>query len=144
MKYKLLVIMATLTFTHIGFAQVMYRCGNTFSQTQCAPDAKVIAAAGVAQPIKQSPADPERVEKMKEECRHWIIAAPSWKDKDSVKIGTFTVAKLEYKSVEGVNRLVRPYIAEVNAKNSYGGYVGETPHVCYANADDTKFIAYFP
>lgn len=139
-------LVATITLLLAGAcsAQSMYRCGNTFSQNPCGPDAKEVAIKGVPQPVVQTPADPEKAEKIKAACLRWVTEVPFWKDRDSIKFSKFTVAALTQETLNGVTQTVRPYIVMVNAKNSYGGYIGEVPYVCYADPSDNKIVGHFP
>lgn len=136
---------AALLFAGTCSAQTMYRCGNTFSQNPCGPDAKEIAISGVPQPsaasrIVQTPVDPEKAERMKAECLVWIRTQMPWKDRDSVKFGSVTVGLLGMRMIDDTDTLVRRYYTRVNAKNSFGAYIGEQEGICYAAADDSKII----
>lgn len=141
---------AALLFAGTCSAQTMYRCGNTFSQNPCGPDAKEIAISGVPQPsaasrIVQTPVDPDKAERMKAECLVWIKERIAWKDRDSLKIGTTEAGLLRYSPLLGVEQVIREYTTPVNAKNSFGAYIGEKLVVCQANADDTRIVnAYVP
>ena len=114
-------------------AQHLYRCGSTFSQTPCGPDAKQVSAA-VPQP--SGPVDPEVRVKIEDDCRRWIVGVPQWKDRESVRIGTIYRGANQPRD----GRVLRAYHVSVNAKNSYGGYQGERPFVCYADEASAKVL----
>lgn len=70
---------------------------------------------------------------------HWR-SEPDWKDPDSVRITNirrsgFTTIKLHDASIIAV-----AYIADVNAKNSYGGYTGRKPAICYLDQSETRVL----
>lgn len=120
-------------------AQTLYRCANTFSQTPCGTeDQTTFKARGSDPGAVQSHAD--RVSSMKAACETWIRTVPAWKDRGSVIISEITRGESTVTKVDGVSAIVIPYYAKVNAKNSYGGYVGETVYICHANAQESRII----
>jgi hypothetical protein len=122
-------------------AQQMYRCGSTFSQQPCGPEATVIKNHGVLQPsIPQGPGEAEKVARMKNLCREMLIRVPSWKDRDSLKIGEIYRGKADVRTIDGAPQIVRLYITTINGKNSYGAYTGDKAAVCYANEHETKVL----
>ncbi len=124
-----------------AFGQPMYRCGSTFSQQPCGPDATEIKGHGGPQPsMPQGPGEPEKVARMKALCREMLIQAPSWKDRDSLKIGEIRRGKADVKTIDGAPQVVRLYLTTVNGKNSYGAYTGDKPAVCYANEHETRVL----
>jgi hypothetical protein len=123
------------------FAQQMYRCGSTFSQQPCGPDATVIKNQGMLQPsIPQGPGEAEKVTRMKALCREMLIRAPSWKDRDSLKVSEIYRGKADVRTIDGMPQVVRLYVTTVNGKNSYGAYTGDKPAVCDVNEHETKVL----
>lgn len=92
------------------------------------------------QPLPTKTADPEQTSRMQEYCRIWIKHAREWKDRDSLKISDPKRGNAEYKWLREKLIIAWPYYARVNAKNSYGGYVGEQLITCYANKDETSIL----
>lgn len=117
-----------------SFGQSVYKCGSTFSQTPCAADAKLIAGRA---PEPRRSASPELVEQNKASCRQAVLGL--LKDPESARAGevmrTGLVQRLPNPStgavVEGPT-----YIVLVNAKNGFGGYVGEKTFACMFSADE--------
>ena len=111
-----------------AYAQKLYRCGNTFSQVPCGQDAQEVRAAGVPQPVPTTALEelpPERHAEVQAMCERGIRMRPAWKDPDSVKITAIRRAKrTEVVTLGGKRREIAPWYAAVNAKNSFGGYVG--------------------
>lgn len=133
MKYRFVVLALAVAAGSAG-AQQMYRCGNTFSQQPCGPGAAAIPSGGVAQP--SAPPAAEAISAIETDCRTWITRVPAWKDPESVRIGPITRAEL----VTRDGRMLRAYRVMVNGKNSYGGYAGERPFVCYADETAAKVV----
>lgn len=132
--------------THAA-AQTMYRCGNTYSQSPCGADASELKAAGVPQPIATSalePLSPDRHEQVKATCEHGIRTRPSWKDRETLKIGEIRRGKRsEVVTLNGKRQSIVPWYAIVNARNSYGAYIGERIVDCYFDSkEDTLLDVY--
>ena len=176
-------------------AQTMYRCGNSYSDKPCGPEAKMLnepknkpapiqapvpspslyvpksaytekiereiaenrrssqerlrrleemfaeqKAFRDANPLPNEIASPKKVAKLKQLCEKWLREVPTWKDRDSVKIRAIERDRSTYESVNDNYQIVWQYRAILNAKNSYGGYVGEKPAYCFANKDETLVI----
>ncbi len=130
----------------------MALAGQAWAVNKCTlPDGKVVyqetacEADATSKPIKiladSTPTDHgDRVQKMKEQCEDMLRKAPAWIDRGSVMFtgffrGSVTTMKIGDQSVAVVE-----YLTKVNAKNSYGGYVGEKPAICYANMGETKIL----
>jgi hypothetical protein len=135
--YTIVLLLAPL----IASGQTMYKCGSTFSQTPCGPDAQAIATQGVIQP--SGPADPIKVAAMKASCISFIKTVPRWKDPSSVVVEGPFRGEAKTRTVAGRSALVREYLASANAKNSYGAMQGAKPYVCYANADETAILSLY-
>lgn len=130
-----LIALAFVLATGTAGAQQFYRCGSTFSQQPCGPDAKVVPSAGVAQPA--APVTPEKRAAIEADCRTWITRVPAWKDRDSLKIGP--ISRGDTQTRDG--RVVRAYYSLVNGKNAMGGYAGERPFVCLADEAAAQVVA---
>lgn len=125
-------------------AQTMYRCGNNFSQTPCGDGAREVRAAGVAQPVVAPPLAPiDRVREtdLAARCLHAIRTIPSWKDRESLKISRPERAAAGVaRDIDGRRIAVVPWYAQVNAKNSYGGYTGDKMANCYYDSTESKIV----
>jgi hypothetical protein len=139
------VLLATLAGG--ASAQTLYRCGNTFSQTPCGEGAREVRAAGVAQPVVApplAPIDVKRETDLAAQCLYAIRSIPAWKDRESLKISrperaTAGVAR----DVNGRRIAVVPWYAQVNAKNSYGGYTGDKMANCYFDSTESRIVDMF-
>jgi hypothetical protein len=152
-------LLALLIAAGAAGAQTMYRCGSTYSQAPCGPDAQQIgarpkaapnpapvsAAAGPKKVLDTIPEDPVKAEAMRAQCREWITRVPAWKDRDSVKVGEIKRAGLAMREVAGREQRVRAYATVVNAKNGFGGYGGERLAICWTDdAETTMLDLYLP
>jgi hypothetical protein len=125
-------------------AQTLYRCGNTFSQTPCGDGAREVRAAGVAQPVVAPPLGPidgVRETDLAARCVHAIRSIPSWKDRESLKVSRPERAAAGVaRDVNGRRIAVVPWYAQVNAKNSYGGYTGDKMANCYFDSTESRIV----
>lgn len=138
------VIAAMCALPATALSQQMYRCGNTFSQQPCGPEATTIKSHGVLQPsVATGPENAEKVARMKDLCREMLIRVPDWKDRDSLKIGEIYRGQAEVRTINGSAQVVRLYVTRINGKNSYGAYTGEKGAACYANEHETKVLDIF-
>lgn len=81
-----------------------------------------------------------RVKKMLAQCEAFIRNVPGWKDKYSLQIDSLQRGQFTTLVRDGKTIAVVAYTASVNGKNSYGGYVGAKPAVCYVDAGETRVI----
>lgn len=125
-------------------AQTMYKCGTTFSQTPCAPDAKEVRAAGVPQPVVAPPlpaATPQREAELAVKCHLALRDIPAWKDRESLRIEPPSRGReAVVRDINGVRRPVIPYYTTINARNSYGGYTGEKAAACYFDMAEERIV----
>lgn len=143
MKTTLCAIIAMLTTC--AFAQsAMYRCGNTYSETSCGADAKVLQAPKVKLlPVKATPlvdhpphesviagnialCEKEARAKMKDPAAALITPA---------RRGGLTLQYDHGRTYPGVD-----YLLNINGKNSYGGYTGEKLWNCVFNENETVLV----
>lgn len=168
-----------LIFLQPAFAQTLYKCGNTFSQTPCATDAKKIEvkpAAGIdcsdyknmfsdacrskaapqsANDVSEArakvqrqidampptvPPSSEVIEANKKRCLARITAM--LKDPESARVGEVTRAPgpaPDYETVKGWFPSIA-YVVNVNAKNSYGGYIGSKLWLCSFDLSEKELL----
>lgn len=123
-------------------AQGVYRCGNTFSETPCGPDAKVLIAPPAAPAKLERPADippsAEKIEANKAVCEKKTREA--MKDPESTKIKSVSRGGTALQRLAGRVFYGISYNMNVNAKNSYGGYTGEKLYNCVFSLDETTFL----
>lgn len=71
----------------------------------------------------------------------YIRNAQVWKDRASLQIDPPVRGQFTTIVKDGKTQAVVQYLTTVNAKNSYGGYVGAKPAVCYVNAAETRVLS---
>ena len=104
----------------------------------CAGAAKSEAVRTYAGPGAQQ--QDARAQKAVTLCESAWRAVPNWKDPESVRISNvrrtgFTTINLHDTSIMAVR-----YVADVNAKNSFGGYVGSKTAMCYLDQSETRVL----
>lgn len=126
--------------------------GQAWAVNKCTlPDGKVVyqeaacEADAISKPIKiladsTATQHSDRVEKMKVQCEQMLRNVPAWKDKGSLVFSGFFRGKVTTMKIGDQSVAVVEYWTNVNAKNSYGGYVGEKPAICYANMGETQIL----
>lgn len=141
-----------MKFAPIAAALLAVLCTQTWAVNKCTgADGKVsfqdapCTANATGKTVKiwseQAPVEHgERVQAMKAQCEAMLRNVPSWKDKDSLKFIGFFRGKATTITIDGQPLMVVEYLTRVNAKNSYGGYVGEKPAICYANIGETRIL----
>ena len=120
-------------------AQPMYRCGSTFSQVPCDKSASSVP---VPSQSKQAATHNQPRVQGRDLC---IVAVPArllLKDPYSAVISVMS-DKPRFTTIEYANTpmVAKEYILSVNAKNSYGAYVGAKPYFCYLNEPESNVIA---
>ncbi|HEY3046819.1 MAG TPA: hypothetical protein VGJ72_05050 [Polaromonas sp.] len=136
----LIFVLALLGAT--GHAQTMYRCGNTFSERPCGPDAKVLVQGPAKeQPLVALPDTPpsaDVIEANKLACASAVRNA--MKDPEAARIGTVTRSGpgVDYFQMRTFQVVI--YFVNANGKNSYGGYTGEKLHMCSFDPSEKTII----
>ena len=120
------------------WAQKMYRCGSTYSQTPCGAEAKEIeikgapaASSGVVSQKLPDNAPEELKTKSIELCKLAVLG--QLKDPDSAKFQNISRSNSLERRLPILNGpLVKTsgFNGYVNAKNSYGGYTGNKLFFC--------------
>jgi hypothetical protein len=82
----------------------------------------------------------QRVQSMKNLCAEMIRNVPTWKDKESVRIDGPYRGKATTIILHDQTIAVMQYLANVNAKNSYGAYGGEKPAACYVDMGEIRVL----
>jgi len=127
-----LIALTVLTFSVQAYA--VNKCVDangtvTYQETACPNSTKAAQSVNVGVASAGPAPKGEELEKRKRQCVEMLKGGVQWKDPDSVKIsdvtriGTGTSLKMDGSTV------IR-YAAQVNAKNSYGGYTGYKLAVC--------------
>ncbi len=117
-------------------AQGLYRCGNTYSQTPCAPDA-------TARPIF-SGAAPEKAQGLTgyDLCAAAAPAAAGTPEPESARVRQLSPRKAEVIQYAGQGVAAHRYDLGVDAKTRYGVYSGETPFSCWVSEDQARILKF--
>jgi hypothetical protein len=146
MRISLAVLAIFLTST-AAFAQSAYKCksgkGYVFQESPCPESARrsesmppgAIAAAPESAAESAGP-----IEAGKQLCREQAPAHVAWKDPESLRVGSVYGGKMAVIDLGSVKTSGRQFFVDVNAKNSYGGYAGSKPLVCYTSQDGTRIV----
>ncbi|WP_295990295.1 hypothetical protein [Rugamonas sp.] len=111
-----------------------------FSDTKCMTADRVMIQSPASNTVTtQSPeSNPHQVEKVEDVCKAAISA--SLKDPGSAIFGKPFRGSFDVIEVGGVKTNARIIGVPVNAKNSYGGYVGEKVYACWISAEGDRFL----
>lgn len=136
MKHAFTLFAAALA-ANAAFAQDAYKCSVNGKYVIQDSPCKVSAPSG---PFPNSSEEAAAIEAGKALCKERAPRAVSWKDPESVRIGEVVPGKVVDVNVDGTSHRARYFTVRVNAKNSYGGYVGEKPMGCYVSVDGTRIV----
>jgi hypothetical protein len=137
MKTPLLIAAIALgVHADIASAQQMYKCGNTFSQTPCAPDA-------VAKPV-QSSAAPGAADEL---SGYELCAAAARKMANSPEPETARIQPIGERRSEVIQYAGKPiathrYDLAIDAKTQYGVFSGLQPYACWLSEDQRRVLQF--
>lgn len=137
MRARLLLIAFCSFLVAPGAWAQAYKCGNTYSQTPCGPEAKAVevqpngtASLGGSRRMEDT-ATSEQKRQSEAECQRAVVSRlkdpESARFRDVTRVGVFLTA---FPMRGGPDRKVAKYSGWVNAKNSYGGYTGDKLFSC--------------
>jgi hypothetical protein len=115
-------------------SQQLYRCGNTFSQTPCAPDAASARMSGGAAP------EPVAGTAGKDLCTTAGVAQMNFPDPESTRIRSVTKAGTEVIQYAGKPIVARKYQLAINTKDQVGDYTGDRTYLCYLSEDERRVL----
>jgi hypothetical protein len=115
-------------------AQQLYRCGNTFSQTPCAPDAK-------AQSVRAGAAA-DKVEGLSgyDLCASVAPKAAGFPEPDTAQVQPAGDRKSEVIQYAGQPTAAFRYDLNVNAKTVYGVMSGPQAYSCWVSEDQRRVL----
>lgn len=135
-----LFALAALLFAAPVVAQTVYRCGSTYSATPCGEGQKELKVMTPSSSggRKYKPVDDLATDEMKagDEKSCFDAVRARLKDPDSAKFSG--VSRAVYEAAPGSRQTIVMYSGYVNAKNSYGGYVGPKLFSCELSAESKK------
>ncbi|MBC7956290.1 MAG: hypothetical protein H7Y33_10525 [Cytophagales bacterium] len=117
-----------------GMAQPLYRCGNTYSQTPCAPDAAPARISAGAAPDQASGASG------KDLCATEGVAQMRFPDPESTRVVAVAKGGAEVIQYAGKPLASRKFNITLNTKNEVGAYMGERVYVCYLSEDERRVL----
>jgi hypothetical protein len=136
MNAKFLILAALAGHAGLACAQQMYKCGSTFSQTPCSPDA-------VAKPVQPSavPDGPAGV------TGYELCAAAARKMIPSPEPETARIQPAGERRSEVIQYAGKPiathrYDLVVDAKTSYGVFSGLQPYACWLSEDQRRVLQF--
>jgi hypothetical protein len=115
-------------------AQQMYKCGSTYSQVPCD------AAAQPTRIYKDTQPNPPAGLRGRELCRYLTPRAANLKDPFSAVVEQVAgpvgaVVRIGSDVIEA-----KRFDVMLNAKNSYGAYVGARPYGCFLSVDERRLL----
>ncbi len=116
------------------FSQQLYRCGNTYSQTPCAPDAASARISAGAAPAPAAGAVGKDV------CATDGVAMMNFPDPESTRIRSVTKAGAEVIQYAGKPIAARKYQLAINTKDRAGAYTGDRVYLCYLSEDERRVL----
>lgn len=144
---KFFVTTAALCLAPLLASAQIYKCGNSFSEVPCSPSvpegskpnpATQRTTAPRALPKPQDlPARPEATARMVELCEQEVRS--TLKDPASATLRDARRGGVETWCTKP-QKQVRYYWMTVNAKNSYGAFVGEKPYRCAVDIGETTVL----
>lgn len=141
MKHLPLILALVLGCGSVA-AQGVYKCGNTYSQNPCAADAKPLDV-GQAKPVVRvkDEATPEQRERSLERCQEAVRRR--MKDPESTRfrdVDRLGPGEARVPAPRGQMTAVVSYSGWVNAKNAFGGYVGDRLFTCRLDRAEANVI----
>ena len=143
MKPIIFILISFLAAYSIPSSAQVYKSssGNktVFSDKPCGVDATKIQAGGnsaaSANPAGGGPKE-AGAQNCKTGARKYIVTT----DPESIRIGETTGGEMEVLDHADTNIAARRYSVNVNVKNTYGGYVGEKPVICFTSQDGLRIL----
>ena len=119
-------------------AQQMYKCGSTYSQTPCAPD----AVAKSLQPAAVPDAPPGL--SGYDLCVAVALKVVGTPEPDSARVQPVGQRKAEAIQYAGKSTVAHRYDLTVDAKTQYGVFSGEKPYSCWLSEDQRRVLQFSP
>ncbi|MBL0726450.1 DUF4124 domain-containing protein [Piscinibacter sp. HJYY11] len=137
MNVRFLILALLAGHAGLASAQQMYKCGNTFSQTPCAPDA-------VARPVQPSAAPETPAGGL---AGYELCAAAARKmvrtpEPETARIQPIGERRSEVIQYAGKPIATHRYDLSVDAKTPYGVYSGLQPYACWLSEDQRRVLQF--
>ncbi|WP_341887252.1 hypothetical protein [Variovorax sp. YR752] len=119
-------------------AQTMYRCGNTYSQTPCAPDA--VPQRGHADAATEKAGGAQGYDL----CASHAPESVETPEPQSARVQQVGPRKAEVIQYAGQPIAAHRYDLTVDAKTAYGVYSGPRPYACWVSEDQRRILQFAP
>jgi len=130
------VVAAASTLTS---AQTLYRCGNVYSQTPCAADAKVV------QPRANAVADAAPGPRGAELCAATTTRELQLDDATApIQIDSVVKAPAEVIQYADKPTATRAYLVNLKPKGAYLAYDGPRSYACHLSEDERRVLRFRP
>ncbi len=129
-----LAVFALCAWPMATLSQQLYRCGNTYSQTPCAPDAAPARISAGAAPEQAAGSSG------KELCATEGVALMGFPDPQSTRVQSVSKSGAEAIQYAGKPIAARKYQITLNTKNEVGAYSGDRVYVCYLSEDERRVL----
>lgn len=120
-------------------AQTMYRCGNTYSQTPCAPDAVPKRSLSDA-PAEKSGGGAQGYEL----CASHAPTSVDTPEPQSARVQQVGLRRAEVIQYADKPVAAHRYDLTVDAKTVYGVYSGPQPYSCWLSEDQRRVLQFAP
>jgi len=117
-----------------GMAQQLYRCGNTYSQTPCAPDAAPARISAGAAPEQAAGASGRDL------CATEGVAQMGFPDPESTRVVAVAKGGAEVIQYAGKPIASHKFNITLNTKNEVGAYMGNRVYGCYLSEDERRVL----
>lgn len=119
-------------------AQTLYRCGNTYSQVPCAPDA--VARPGRSDAPAEKTGGPQGYEL----CASHAPTAIDTPEPHSARVQQIGLRKAEVIQYADKPVASHRYDLSVDAKTAYGVFSGPQPYSCWLSEDQRRVLQFAP
>lgn len=132
---KMLICSFLVMCSQFVTAGTAYRCGNTFSQTPCGENAK-------EQTLNSGSA--ANSSDFISVCLTAAKELIQFKDPESLRVESSSKPVAKVIDYADAKLMAYEVTININGKNSYGGYSGAEPYICYLSQDKKRVLQIFP
>jgi hypothetical protein len=119
-----------------AFAQTVYRCGNTISQTPCSPDAEAKRVLGVPPAPASRPASPIG----QALCAEAALQQTGTPEPASARVTQLAPRRVEVIRYANQSLAAFRFELAVDAKTAYGLYGGPQHFSCWLSEDQARVL----
>lgn len=137
MNVRFLILALVAGHAGLASAQQMYKCGNTFSQTPCAPDAVARPVQSAAAP--ETPAGGLSGYELCAAAARKMVQTP---EPETARIQPIGERRSEVIQYAGKPIATHRYDLSIDAKTPYGVYSGLQPYACWLSEDQRRVLQF--